>query len=77
MATLKEKLDEASEGRSSRPLSAETLAWLEAERATIEAGEGDAVPLEEVVADLEADELEAEQEKREGRPREGRVPPHR
>jgi hypothetical protein len=77
MATLKEKLDAASEGRSSRPLSPETLAWLEAERAAIEAGDRDGASLEELTAEVDAEELEASEQKPEARQRERRVPPHR
>jgi len=45
-----EKLDAASEGRPSRPLPPETLAWFEAERAAIDAGDREGASLDEMVA---------------------------
>jgi hypothetical protein len=77
MATLKDKLDAATEGRPRRPLSPETLAWLEAERAAIEAGDREGVSIDELAAELDAEELEANEQKPEARPRERRVPPNR
>jgi len=77
MATLKEKLDAATEGRPSKPVSPETQAWLEAERAAIEAGDREGTPIEDLEAELDAEELEAGEQKPEARPRERRVPPHR
>jgi len=70
--TLKQKLDAACEGRPVYQLTAEEQAWLEAERAAVEAGERESTSLEEIEARLEAD-----REKPEARRRDRQVPPHR